>query len=623
MKPVLRSGVLVVVLGLAACPGDPAVELDVVVRTDPADTATCPDGGEIVRSGHDHNHNGALDDDEVVTSTPVCDEPSPPAVDPPLLTRMEPEPEGEHCVAGGIAFRIGRDRDGDGTLGDDEVERTEFECSDVLSRSVEVATEADLALLAGIRVISGDVVIEATALDGVDFPALEHITGNLQIGGNAALRRASLPVLTAVDGDVSIGSNDNLDELDLRQLTRVHDLFVRSNPALGDLAGLQRIQRIDGSLAIGNNANLASADLRYLNTVRGGVHVDHNPILVAVALRLGEETGVVAIEDNEALTRIELRADSLASVQILHNDALITFALDAKRVAGSVDLDGDRLQEVRFMRSNQNALEIAEGLRVRGPVEVLAIEPAAVVGGLDIQETRITELDRIPYVLGNVALEFNRRLTSAAFVEVRGDLTIAGSPMLHSFGELAQATIDGDVVLSGTALEDLRGLQLVREINGSLTIANNPQLTTPAMSELRYVHGDVRLINLPALESLGLPKLVEIAGVLGVDGTGLRHWDRPGDPGLGALQRASSVGISSNGVLEDIGLAALRSSGSWLEITSNPALRRLGLESFVRAENISLRDNASLPVCEIDALFARASADHEEQQGNDADGTCD
>src|SRR3954471_15819627 len=49
--------------------------------------------------------------------------------EPALLTRRDLEPSGANCPLGGTAVRAGLDRNGNGTLDDTEVERTEYLCN--------------------------------------------------------------------------------------------------------------------------------------------------------------------------------------------------------------------------------------------------------------------------------------------------------------------------------------------------------------------------------------------------------------------------------------------------------------------------------------------------------------
>jgi hypothetical protein len=635
----------------AAVTPEPPPPVRVRLDDEPAG-ANCQNGGTAVRSGADTDRDGALDDDEVVATDYVCDA--------SLLTRMESEPAGANCAGGGIAFHVGRDGDLDGVLGADEVEWTEYECTDVLSRAVTVRTAADLATLADIRVITGSLEIVGTSIAAIDLPALELVGGRIVVEDNAALTRLSLPALAAVDGYLGLSLNPRLAELDLGQLRRVEGaLYVLSNGALVTLGGLDALLSVDRSIEIRNNGLLAATALPSLGLVGGDITVSGNPKLTALDLSLFERAGDVVVTDNAALAAVELWVSGLlcssclvpvgtiavarnaalatvrlygtsfAAVDVYGNDALATFTMTADRVDGHMRVQGAALDEVNiYERSSiDDGIAIGGHLTITGPVTWLSTGfSEATVGGLTLDGSRLTNLDRvIPYVRGDLELRNNDALIRATFLEVTGGVRIADNDAFRAFWIFEQDVIHGDVVVTGNAvLEHVNGLQNTREIRGSLIVVDNPRLTMPAMYGLRHVEGDLRLSGLPALEVLHLNELETIGGGLSVTSTGLRVW--PGDRfggGLAALRSVGWVSIGDNHALEEIDLSALVSAGDWFHIYDNPALRRLGLASFQYVDTISIWDNAALPVCEIEELFARTSAGSERQDGNDDDGACE
>jgi hypothetical protein len=634
----------------AAVTPEPPPPVRVRLDDEPAG-ANCQNGGTAVRSGADTDGDGVLADDEITGTDYVCDD--------SLLTRMESEPAGTNCAGGGIAFHIGRDGDLDGVLGADEVEWTEYECTDVLSRSVIVETAADLATLADIRVITGSLEIVGTSIGAIDLPALELVGGRIVIEDNAALTRLSLPALVAVDGYLGLSLNPRLAEIDLGALKRVEGaLYILSNAQLTDLGGLDALLSVDRDVEIRNNGLLAAAVLPSLSLVGGDITVSGNPALTALDLSLFERAGDVAVTGNPALAsvglwvsgllcsgcpvpvgRVEvarnptlatlrLYGTSFAAVDVYGNDALATFTMTADHVDGYMTVQGAALDEVNLHErsSVDDGISIGGHLTITGPITWLSTGfSAATVGGLTLDGSRLTDLDRvIPYVGGDLELRNNDALIRATFLEVSGGVRIADNDAFRAFWIFEQDIIDGDVVVTGNAaLEDVNGLQDAREIRGSLIVADNPRLTMPAMYGLRHVEGDLRLSGLPALEVLHLDELETIGGGLSVSSTGLRVW--PGDRfgGLAALRSAAWVRIGDNPALEEIDLSALVSAGDWLHVNDNPALRRLGLESLQYVDTIGIWDNAALPVCEIEELFARTSARSEHQEGNDDDGTCE
>ena len=68
----------------------------------------------------------------------------------------------------------------------------------------EVSAAADLAPLAGCRVIDGQLVIHAADLSDLRLPLLEKVAGQLSIADMPLLTHLELPVLSEVDGDLTV-----------------------------------------------------------------------------------------------------------------------------------------------------------------------------------------------------------------------------------------------------------------------------------------------------------------------------------------------------------------------------------------------------------------------------------
>lgn len=105
------------------CNGAPGRAALVAISDEPPG-ANCANGGSAVRSGLDVNANGVLDDAEVTQTIYVCN-----GVDgrSQLVTTV-PEPAGVNCTMGGIAILVGTDTDHDGMLDDNEVTSTSYVC---------------------------------------------------------------------------------------------------------------------------------------------------------------------------------------------------------------------------------------------------------------------------------------------------------------------------------------------------------------------------------------------------------------------------------------------------------------------------------------------------------------
>ncbi len=105
---------------------------DALVRIDdvPAEAGgACWFGGIEVSSGRDLDRDGVLADSEVEDSAIVCNI----AVNSHMtLVRHVPELPGAECEAGGIRVDVGRDDNDDGDLADDEIDHSNYLCSEVI-----------------------------------------------------------------------------------------------------------------------------------------------------------------------------------------------------------------------------------------------------------------------------------------------------------------------------------------------------------------------------------------------------------------------------------------------------------------------------------------------------------
>ncbi|MCD6496892.1 MAG: hypothetical protein J7M25_01125 [Deltaproteobacteria bacterium] len=98
-----------------------------IVQSEEPAGENCLVGGIKIESGIDENDNGTLDENEVTTTSYVCEGLT-------TLTQVSTEPPGENCAAGGTRIETGLDNgDGGATAGDGilqagEVDDTEFSC---------------------------------------------------------------------------------------------------------------------------------------------------------------------------------------------------------------------------------------------------------------------------------------------------------------------------------------------------------------------------------------------------------------------------------------------------------------------------------------------------------------
>ena len=124
MRRILFPIFLLTVVG---CGSDGAAGVGSLVNLsdEPAGSA-CEFGGVKVESGADDDADGNLTVTEVDKTSYVCNGPD---AANPTLTRATAEPAGENCTDGGVRIDFGLDSDANGSLGDEEVQDTEFVCN--------------------------------------------------------------------------------------------------------------------------------------------------------------------------------------------------------------------------------------------------------------------------------------------------------------------------------------------------------------------------------------------------------------------------------------------------------------------------------------------------------------
>jgi len=216
----------------AACGSDEVRQL-VDVAIEPAGDR-CPAGGTIVRTGDDGDGDGVLATDEVENETLICNSDS----GPTQLVAVVDEPAGANCAAGGVAVETGLDDDRDGELDEGEVDEIRYVCDadpapDVIYGNLFIEDADDAAELAGVRVVTGSVVVDALDLSALDVAALEEVGWDLTMW-NASVADLSAPQLRVVGHDLGTETQE-LVSLDLSGLEEVGRTIDINEGALVDL----------------------------------------------------------------------------------------------------------------------------------------------------------------------------------------------------------------------------------------------------------------------------------------------------------------------------------------------------------------------------------------------------
>jgi hypothetical protein len=130
-----------------------------VQREPPGDN--CADGGILVEAGIDENDDGELDDDEVDSTSYVCDgadgahgETGPEG--PASLIAVTAEAAGDTCEAGGQRIDYGVDADSDGVLDTEEVSSTGYLCDGAEGVQGDTGSEGLTSLIAVTAEAAGD-----------------------------------------------------------------------------------------------------------------------------------------------------------------------------------------------------------------------------------------------------------------------------------------------------------------------------------------------------------------------------------------------------------------------------------------------------------------------------------
>ncbi|WP_136482150.1 DUF7151 family protein [Cognatitamlana onchidii] len=191
MNPIKSQNLLFVLLTLSlcliGCEGDRGpIGLKSLIKTsnEPA-SSRCENGGTKIDVGIDNNANGVLDNDEVTSTSYVCN-----GVDGNTsLTSTTIEPAGENCANGGLKIDSGIDTNGNGTLDEDEITATAYVCNgnDGNNSLTKITTEA-----AGANCETGGVKIDS----GVDT------NGNGMLDENEII--ATAYACNGLDGKLSL-----------------------------------------------------------------------------------------------------------------------------------------------------------------------------------------------------------------------------------------------------------------------------------------------------------------------------------------------------------------------------------------------------------------------------------
>ena len=232
---------------------------------------------------------------------------------------------------------------------------------------------------------------------------------------------------------------------------------------------------------------------------------------------------------------------------------------------------------------------------------------SCVTGDLYVTETLLTDLTGLSalravagdFTIGGVipgctkypCASGNKALVSLAGLEnlqsVRGEFEVDHSP-IRSLAALTALRHVGKIIVSDTAVQDLRGLEGLQHVAGSVGIYTNTQLTSVSgldnletVGQVVSLYGNRRLRSIAALGSLG-----SIGKSLGIFNSALTNLE-----GLESLTTVSSLGLHLNSSLVDIGALANLLVVDNLSLVNSPNLADLSvLGSITRLDELLLGD---------------------------------
>ena len=683
MSPVSWIGLVVIVGCGDSMPGDgggadsPPPPGSVLADTVAASAADCPDGGTVVRSGTDDNHNQKLDDGEVRTRTAVC---NPEPVQPPpkivlriiaeplggsacieggsavqsgpdtngnnaldddevthtdllcgelMVTRFRPEPKGANCVAGGVAFEVGHDRNGNAVLDDGEAEHIDFSCGDILARPVTITSAADAATLAHIRVIDGDLraIDVPTTVDGAfevfSLPELQHVSGFLDFANDPALTTIRLPKLVDIGGSLVLSNDPQLATLDLSLLSSVaRNVTLTGLPALPDMAGVPRLSHAGGDVSIRDNTVLEHA--RIPSEVGAAIDVSNNPALAELDVFASPRLARVDIFHN-GITTLTITAGSrhptdeavLGPVDISSNPNLTSVRIGTEAL-GDVSIGGNPgLEEVHLTFRHGDGNLLIDGSAL-DQLTLLAREldaPMQLAGALHVRGP-VTQLFAFTslHVGGNVTLADTQLTHVSNLREVGGGLELRDNPRL--LGLDIPLEVGGNLVVAGNAA--IKNVSFVENevYHGNVVISGNAALVNiQGLGFARTIHGDLEITENPALIVTSAGQITRVDGTVAVGGNAVLT-----DLGLDQLQSADLFELNNNPMLAAIALPALQTSGEII-IIGNAVAQHLTMPALTGAGSLFVELNPELPSCEVVA-FQPVIGSPIVQSGNDDTKVC-
>ena len=608
--------------------GPPAQDLALYRIDAVAAGAECADGGNVVRYGVDHNHNGVLDDDETTETRYLCN----PATSKPseLLQRTDPLPASATCPSGGTTVSVGPDSDGNGKLDDGEIVKSTDVCAKtpaaVVVRTQPEPSGADCAL-GGTAVQSGPDTNGNGKLDDSEVTNTSRVCNPAD---KAALVRLDPEAkgTHCPEGGTAVKAGLDLDGSGKLEDSEVTSTSYTCNPPLvvttlfgdhtiatqADLRGFDGVQRLAGSLTI-TSPDLTNVPLPDLVVLQGSLVIKGNPLLEDVGVA-ADRVNTVDVENNPKLIHLPLlaaHAQVSGDFTVRNNAALFDVGNQlAERVLGNLTIESN---PTLFYFDDVFLKSVGGSVIIRGNNQLIYLAPRILdtVGG----DVIIDRNDKLANFMGRQDIGWGPRTLG-------GSLIISGNAALDSLHGLEGLTrINGDLRVLASPVRSLNGIDNLEHIGGGFIVRgttnlNNLRLNVVGKAKLTTIDGDFEAARNAALTqidffptSVGGNVLVDANPKLVVFDADLAIWSSK-----------SQVTITNNPLLDTLSLYRMSAAGL-LKVANNLALNELALPNLNAVDSFDVQDNPQLAKCAVDKIVATLPTSTAViTTGNDTTATC-
>jgi hypothetical protein len=405
-------------------------------------------------------------------------------------------------------------------------------------------------------------------------------------------------------------------------------LVLSNCERLADATGLMGMSEVQGSVSIQGTALTSTPYLTKLKKVGRDIHgrslvIGNNADLLEFAMPdLLACTGSILLFGCPELESIEL-SHALQSIGAdMDNVSFSVTNTGAKNLHGGEKLQllSGSVALVNNYRLKKASLCHDSGCKLMGRA-TLTGNTLQLIGNTALLHT--SGLRLVGRFSGAALLENNPAMEMLAFKAVTQigrnndgrSLVVTSSKKAKQMDMSGLETLDGALIISGTALKDLRGvsavqsigqstsgisieidsnplmmtsdgLQLVTSLNGSVLIQNNPQmLSAKGLGSLKDVGKDshgrcLAFVNNPSMNECSFPKLAACGGSLLLAKVGLVDTKGFGAlESIGASSTGKSIQVIGNSNLKSLsGLDQLHQIQGSFEAAGNPKLAIVDLQ---------------------------------------------